>query len=176
MKSVIMYSSLFVGSAVLAILLVYGVYMIKPEYFTTQQPTNASVSPVPQTQDSLKALDSTLVKVEPAADTVVVLHRTIAILRDSLKVLAQQLDRDRERTQQLTLQSSPAREKADSTTQFDPKTMARMLETMEPEQVVRVLDNLSDEEARAIVKNMNKRYVGRILSAVDPARVTQLIR
>lgn len=171
-----MYIALFVGTGVLAILLVYGVYMIKPEYFAPQQPTTASVSPVPQAQDSLKTLDSTLVKVERTADTVAVLHRTIAILRDSLKALAQQLDRNREQTQQLTQQSSPARDRANSTTQFDPKAMAAMLETMKPEQVVRVLDNLNDEEARAIIKNINKRYVGKILSAVNPTRVPRLIR
>lgn len=176
MKSVIIYISLFIGSAVLAILLVYGVYMIKPEYFATQQPTNASVPPVPQTQDSLKTLDSTLVKAERTADTVAVLHRTIALLRDSLKTLAQQLDREREQVQQLTRQSSPVREIAGSTTQFDPKAIATLLETMKPEQVMRVLDNLSDEEVKAIIKNINKRHVGKILGAMNPTRVTRLIR
>lgn len=172
MKPALLYSLIFLGSAVLATLVVYGVYTVKPELFVSQTSRALPATSPSSLEDSLSARDTTRTTAEHPQDTVAVLYRQLVLLQDSLRTIKQQL-----KSQRTMQEVSPARSvRTDSVRQSDPKTMAAMLEAMNPEQAVKVLDHLSDEEARAVIKYINKRNVGKILGALSPTRVSRLIR
>jgi flagellar motility protein MotE (MotC chaperone) len=183
MKPALAYPVLFLGTLALALLTLYAAYSLKPELFVPHPAAAEAVAP-------------SAAQHKTPEDTVLVLHRTVLRLQDSVKVLTRLLQQDRETAQRkverdrtTTSQSSPLNQNkrrggaggilpasVDSVVRTDPVAVARIVETMNIEQAVKVLDHLNDDEVKSIIKNINKRQVGKILSAIDPKRVARLIR
>ena len=195
MKPVLVYPILFLGTMVLALLTVYAAYSVKPDLFVSQQTERAVATP-PAPQDSVEHQSIPAAQPSVPKDTLLVLHRTVLRLQDSVQALTTLLEKARAAARSNILSeesassASPASSQKksrsdtgvvlpaslDSVVRTDPVAMAKVLETMNVDQAVKVLEHLNDEDAKSILKNMNKRQAGKILSASDPKRVAKLIR
>jgi flagellar motility protein MotE (MotC chaperone) len=202
MKPVLAYLILSIGTMVLALLTVYAAYSVKPDLFIAQQAEVIPGKPSAQVSTDSAPQDSTEQQTPASAqsivpeDTLLVLHRTVLRLQDSVRVLTTLLEKERAVARSNSPSKEPASAAADSFTQHnsrgekgvslpssldsvvrtDPVAVAKVIETMNVDQAVKVLEQLNDDEARSILKNMNKRQAGKILSASDPKRVAKLIR
>ena len=183
---------MFFGTLVLALGVTFGIYSLRPGLLGLGEPGKAvsqqaaadSTHASPAAQDARRAPAAGAATVK-AADSLKNAART-APLRDSLSLLATQLQQERKRADdehtkvdelsKLVAVAETARTGVDSAKIKERKSFAKVMESMEAESAARILKGLPDTDVKEILGSVKKRQAAKILSYIDPERAARIIR
>ena len=171
---------IIVGGSVasfLALLLVgVGLLYMKPELFVHNAPVPGAMT------DSVKVRLDTLAKPKPDSIQVASAAKPqeqtgqtrsdtllIAALTERARSLGSVVD-------SLKKNSQVAKAKADSSSQPDWKTTAKLIETMNPEEAGKILKQMSDSEVKQVITKVKRKQAGKILANLDPDRAARILR
>jgi hypothetical protein len=185
MKSGAQYIILFGVLLLLSSGLVVGLMMLKPEIFQgfghgDESSTSQVESAAPESMQLRSVAGPTLAELRGPDTTVVAGPDSLALLKDSLRVLASQLVQERQKSEALSHPKpeaqAPPPPAVDTAKAKERKGMAKVLESMPAENAAKILQDLPEDEMKELLMYVKKRQAAKILSAIDPTRASKLFR
>jgi flagellar motility protein MotE (MotC chaperone) len=186
MQSKMIYVYVFVGTLVLAEVVMMLVAMVKPEIFEGSKATADSTvvaadqKHAPDTSHGV--LPDTVLKEEVTS----ILHGdankesvTLGQKSDSIALLLSKLKATEKRLAELEPSSRSTAVPvlvSDSAKAKDRKMLIKMLETMSAESAARIVESFQDPDAKAILMGIKAKQAGKILGAINADRASKLMR
>jgi flagellar motility protein MotE (MotC chaperone) len=188
MKKALPLVLMFAGTSVSAVLVMVLLMALKPELFGRAQRTAPQValpstrattprtSPAPSGKE--KADTARAVAVADSVDSLSILNRNVAALKDSLtaahRVLAKVATGPA--PPDTVVARADSISAPDSVRVAERRAMAKVFDTMQAENAARILNDLPDSEVKEILLAVKKRQAAKIMAALDPGRAARIMR